>query len=135
MTSTGAAGGPGPVEHLAVGGDVALPFVCRLADGTGDPAVTQKARLIQSALSRICAVCASPLTRPIAFVGSEVESEEGLFAFGPTHVGCAQAIGEAGRGSVVVTTGGFDVVRPTRRGGPVLFKPNSVLATARLTSG
>ena len=51
----------------------------------------------------------------------------GQFAFPPCHLDCASEAARAGRGDVVVSTGGFDLIRPTRRGGPVAFHPNSVI--------
>jgi hypothetical protein len=88
-------------------------------------------------------VCGETLTRPIAFIGGSDEADAGLFAFPPTHLECAQGaldlfapIGGRHLGHVeppltwaLVTTGGFDLVRPTRRGDPVAFHPNSVLDT------
>lgn len=116
----------GPVDGMSVGGSVALPFACRHPDGTGEPDVVIKARGIQCALSRICGVCGFALTRPVALVGSADEVAAGELAFPPCHESCAGELAAA-RGHVVVTTGGFDLLRPTRRGGPVAFHPNSVL--------
>lgn len=116
----------GPVDGMSVGGSVELPFACRHPDSTGDPDVVVKARAIQCALSRICAVCGFALTRPVALVGTPAEVKDGAFAFPPCHESCAAAVAPH-REAVVVTTGGFDLVRPTRRGEPVTFRPNSVL--------
>jgi hypothetical protein len=113
------------------------PFACQDNDGVAQPGVIKR-RAIQCALSRICGVCGGVLDRPIAFLGSEDEALDGLFTFPPTHLACAQdaiarhlPLGRAvmPRRWLVVTTGGFDLVRPTRRGEPVLFHPNSVIAT------
>ncbi|TGN32139.1 hypothetical protein [Aeromicrobium chenweiae] len=122
----------------AVSDAAAVPFACRDDDGRVHDGVV-KSRAIRCALSRICGVCGEVLTRPIAFLGPEDEALDGLFTFPPTHVSCAHdaiaartALGqaEAPRRWLVVTTGGFDLVRPTRRGDPVLFHPNSVIDTA-----
>ncbi|QGG40111.1 hypothetical protein [Aeromicrobium yanjiei] len=113
------------------------PFACQDDDGLVHAAVV-KSRAIRCALSRICGVCGEVLARPIAFLGPENEALDGLFTFPPTHVTCAHEAIEAGtslgqpeppRTWLVVTTGGFDLVRPTRRGDPVLFHPNSVIDT------
>ena len=116
---------------------VATPFACQDDEGVVHTQVV-KSRAIRCALSRICGVCGEVLTRPIAFLGPEDEALDGLFRFPPTHVTCAHdaissgaPLGQAAapRRWMVVTTGGFDLVRPTRRGGPVQFRPNSVLET------
>lgn len=119
--------GSGPVDNLSVGGDVELPFACRREDGTGNPDVVLKPRAIQCALSRICGVCGHPLSRPLAFVGGEVELAAEVFAFPPAHVDCAKDVLAAGRGAAVVTTAGFDLIRPARRGEAVSFRANSVI--------
>ena len=121
----------------------AVPFACQDDDGVIDHAVVVKRRAIRCALSRVCGVCGETLTRPIAFLGPEDEALDGLFTFPPTHVACAHealkrfvpfgdgVLGQrlAPRRWVVVTTAGFDLVRPTTRGGIVQFRPNSVLET------
>ncbi|MCL3817313.1 hypothetical protein [Aeromicrobium wangtongii] len=119
------------------------PFACRDDDGVVDHSVVVRRRAIQCALSRICGVCGQTLSRPIAFLGPEDEALDGLFTFPPAHVECAEdalerfvAFGdgvlgqrEAPRRWVLVTTAGFDLVRPAHRGEPVRFRPNSVLTT------
>lgn len=119
------------------------PFACQDDDGVVDHAVVVKRRAIRCALSRICGVCGEVLTRPIAFLGPEDEALDGLFTFPPTHEACAHSALEryvpfgdgvlgqtvAPRRWVVATTAGFDLVRPTTRGGIVQFRPNSVLET------
>jgi hypothetical protein len=79
----------------------------------------------------------------VTFIGGADEADAGMFAFPPVHLDCAHEaldlfapIGGRHLGHVeapltwaVVTTGGFDLVRPTRRGDPVAFHPNSVLET------
>ena len=121
---------------------VRLPFACvDDADGGRHDSVV-KARAIRCALSRICGICAEVLTRPLAFLGSTEEAAAGEFLFPPCHASCAEeAVREhAPRGAVlghaeapaewvVVTTAGFDLVRPTQRGGPVSFRPNSVIGS------
>lgn len=120
---------------------VNVPFACEDDDGVIDVAAVVKKRAIRCALSRVCGVCGEPLSRPIAFVGPEAEAQVGLFAFPPTHLGCARsAVDALGDGPglghppvmgpwALVTTGGFDLIRPTRRGDPVHFHPNSALDT------
>lgn len=120
-----------------------LPFACvDDADG-GRHDVIIKARAIRCALSRVCGVCGLPLSRPVAFIGSAEEAGAVEYAFPPCHASCAEeAVQElAPRGAVLgqsqppaewvlLTTGGYDLVRPARRGDPVSFRPNSVIATA-----
>ncbi len=122
---------------------VAAPFACQDDDGVVDHAVVVKRRAIQCALSRICGVCGEVLTRPVAFLGPEDEALDQLFTFPPAHEECARdaiaryapfgdgVLGQpvAPRRWVVVTTAGFDFVRPARRGEPVRFHPNSVIET------
>jgi len=124
-------------------GGLAVPFACEDDDGTLDHSTVVKRRAIRCALSRICGICGETLTRPIAFIGAEAEAADGMFAFPPTHLDCAEAaldlfvpIGGSHLGRAepplrwsLVTTGGFDLVRPARRGGTVTFRPNSVLDT------
>ncbi len=119
----------------------ALPFACEDDAGVGDVSAVVKKRAIRCALSRVCGVCGETLTRPIAFAGPEAETQAGLLVFPPMHLACAQAqLAALGKGPglghptvagpwALVTTGGFDLVRPTRRGDPVHFHPNSVLET------
>lgn len=123
-----------------------LPFACvDDADG-GRHDVIIKARAIRCALSRVCGVCGLPLGRPVAFVGSDQEAAAVEFAFPPCHAACAEEVlSELGpRGAVLgrsqapdewvlLTTAGFDLVRPTRRGGPVSFRPNSVIGASPVT--
>lgn len=124
-------------------GGLPVPFACEDDDGTLDHSVVVRKRAIRCALSRICGICGEPLSRPIAFFGSLAEVGDGQFRFPPTHVACARAtldlfapIGgphlgrnEAPMDWVLLTTGGFDLIRPTRRGDAVLFHPNSVVDT------
>jgi hypothetical protein len=124
-------------------GGLPVPFACENDDGTLDHSVVVKRRAIRCALSRICGICGETLTRPIAFFGPLVEWDDGLFMFPPTHHQCARdaldlfvPIGGRHLGQAepplewaLVTTGGFDLVRPERRGGIVKFRPNSVIET------
>lgn len=115
----------------------ALPFACVDDEGRGTHEKVVKKQAIRCSLSRICGVCGETLTRPVAFVGTPDEALDGEFGFPPCHVACArevagdpaQRLGRAQRPRrwVLVTTAGFDLVRPTRRGEPVSFRPNSVL--------
>jgi len=106
-----------------------------------------KRKVTQCALSRICGVCAGTLGRPVAFLGTPEEAGRNEFHFPPSHVGCAEAALEVWGPSsaalghpttpdswVLVTTSGFEFVRPTpewddRR--PV-FAPNSVIAQRQM---
>ncbi len=118
-----------------------VPFACEDDDGASDVSTVVKKRAIRCALSRICGMCGQTLTRPIAFLGPEAEAQTGRFVFPPMHLECAQSAAAslapgAGLGHDVVsgpwalvTTGGFDLIRPTRRGDAVHFHPNSVLDT------
>ncbi|MET1061965.1 MAG: hypothetical protein ABWX71_03640 [Aeromicrobium sp.] len=124
-------------------GGLPVPFACEDDDGALDHAAVVKRRAIRCALSRICGICGETLTRPIAFIGSSEEAEAGSFDFPPTHLECAREaldlfapIGGRHLGHseppltwALVTTGGFDLVRPTRRGDKVTFHPNSILDT------
>lgn len=117
-----------------------LPFACRDEDGAGTPGAVIKRRAIQCALSRICGICGETLSRPIAFVGPEAEVEANRLVFPPLHLDCARDAAGAPLGHEnaddtwrLVTTAGFDLVRPTRRGDPVHFSLNSVLETSDLT--
>jgi len=108
-----------------------------------------KRKVTQCALSRICGVCAGSLSRPVAFLGTVEEAGRNEYHFPPSHMGCAEAALEVwGAASssalghpvtpeswVLVTTSGFEFVRPTpewddRR--PV-FSPNSLIEEQRLT--
>jgi hypothetical protein len=124
-------------------GGLPVPFACEDDGGALDHSVVVKRRAIRCALSRICGICGETLTRPIAFIGGSDEADAGMFAFPPVHLECAHEaldlfvpIGGRHLGHVeapltwaLVTTGGFDLVRPSRRGDPVAFHPNSVLET------
>jgi hypothetical protein len=115
----------------------ALPFACVDDEGRGTHENVVKKQAIRCSLSRICGVCGETLTRPVAFVGTPDEALDGEFAFPPCHVACAREVAADPRQRlgheqpphrwVLVSTAGFDLVRPARRGDPVWFRPNSVL--------
>ncbi len=122
-------------------GGLPVPFACEDDGGALNHSAVVKRRAIRCALSRICGICGETLTRPITFFGATAEWEAGLFTFPPTHQSCAQAaleifvpLGGRHLGQaqpplqwVLVATGGFDLIRPTRHGGVVQFRPNSVI--------
>lgn len=134
--------GPSVAMDGPVVDGAALPFACVDDHGVGSHDRVVKSRAIRCALSRICGVCGATLARPIAFVGSSDEALDGEFAFPPCHEECArtvagdphQRLGRPARPRrwVLVTTAGFDLVRPQRRGAPVSFRPNSVLGRETL---
>lgn len=123
-----------------------VPFAC----GTGDSASAElldPRRVTQCALSRVCGVCGAGLGRPIAFLGSQDEVDRNAFHFPPTHLDCARQLlsvyadtpagverGLLGQPApvpdwVLVTTSGFEFVRPGREQGDrrPTFEPNSLL--------
>ncbi|HYG92462.1 MAG TPA: hypothetical protein VD859_02655 [Nocardioides sp.] len=89
-------------------------------------------RVTQCALSRICGMCAEPLGRPVAFVGTPEEVGRNAFHVPPLHAACAQRLvrydGADPRWDVV-TTAGFEFVRPAREDldKRPTFQPNSLL--------
>ena len=121
--------------------------------GPADLGAVVKARAIQCALSRVCSLCGMSLqTGPSAqttFVGSPDEASANTFGFPPMHPDCADfalstysRLGVPVLGQplvrtewVVVVTGGFELERPSERGAPVLFHPNSVTSTRTVTTG
>jgi hypothetical protein len=121
-----------------------VPFACGTG-APGDPAaahVLDGRRVTQCALSRVCGVCGAGLGRPIAFLGSQQEVDRNAFHFPPTHLECAERIVAAYAGVDqavlgqteptgwrVVTTGGFEFVRPGREDldRRPTFQPNSLL--------
>ncbi|EFQ83392.1 hypothetical protein HMPREF0063_11665 [Aeromicrobium marinum DSM 15272] len=127
-------------------GGLPVPFACEDDGGALDHSRVVKRRAIRCALSRVCGICGDPLTRPVTFIGAEEEHDLGLYVFPPTHLSCAEEalalfvpIGGRHLGQseppltwVLQTTGGFDLVRPSRRGGIVQFRPNSVIDTRRI---
>jgi len=121
---------------------MATPFAWRYDEYTGGRRVSpepgpvtvealNKKRVVQCALSRICGSCAEGLGRPIAFVGTPREIGRNAFHFPPMHLACARALVAALPGTEVVTTAGFEFVRPGRDDDEErpTFQPNSLLAT------
>jgi len=87
------------------------------------------ARVTQCALSRICGSCGRSLGRPIAFVGTELEVGRNAFHAPPLHLACAQEIVVERDDWTLVTTAGFEFVRPAREDQDrrPTFQPNSLL--------
>lgn len=124
-------------------GRVEVPFVCTDEAGHGDVRELRRRRVLQCALSRVCAVCAQTLSNPLHLVGTTDEADDNAFRIPPVHPECVGDLLDvltAGEGPAVghpagvvrrwavVTTGGFDLVRPTSRDGLHLFRPNAVTA-------
>ncbi|MDF9715861.1 hypothetical protein [Nocardioides sp. ChNu-99] len=140
LTRLGLGDRSGPPAHL-----VGVPFVCTDPSGAGDLEQLRRARVLQCALSRVCAVCAQTLTHPLVLVGTPAEADDNAFRVPPVHPGCSDEllsllhaatgpvlghpVPAAGRerGWTVVATGGFDLVRPGTRDGLHVFRPNSVV--------
>lgn len=138
LSRLGLGGDPARSPHLA-----AVPFVATDPGGAGDVAVLQRARVVQCALSRVCGVCAQTLDRPLHLLGTAAEADDNAFRLPPVHAACVDdllaVLTAAGDGAVLgheagpdrrwtlVTTGGFDLVRPTARDGLHLFRPNAVV--------
>ncbi|RNL78276.1 hypothetical protein [Nocardioides marmorisolisilvae] len=92
--------------------------------------IRDKKWAVQCALSRICGCCAMTLGRPIAFLGTPEEVARNAFHLPPMHVSCAQQLRAGPRGEPdwdLVTTAGFEVVRPDAHDKQLRFEPNSVL--------
>ena len=137
---------PRVFEELPIDAEhgVPVPFAC----GTEEPSIRflDARRVTQCALSRICGVCGAGLGRPIAFLGSPHERARNAFHFPPTHEECARrlvprlrsldvpALGhdEVVVDWVVVTTAGFEYVRPVRgdEDPRARFEPNSLLSAS-----
>ena len=86
--------------------------------------------VVQCALSRICGCCAMSLGRPIAFLGTEEEVARNAFHLLPMHVACAEQLRAGPRGDrswTLVTTAGFEFVRPDEQDRRLRFEPNSLL--------
>ena len=125
--------------------DVPVPFAC--GEALGAPV---KKLVLQCALSRICGLCGRSLSWGVTFVGSPEEAEANAFHFPPLHEACADAalatyprLGVPVLGQAVpldtwalVVTGGFELVRPTSRGGDmrVHFTANAVSDRRTITS-
>jgi hypothetical protein len=140
---------PRPFEELPVDPELGLPvpFAC----GTpvpGSPSSPtarelQRSRVIQCALSRVCGVCGASLGRPLTLLGTGEEVDRNAFHFPPSHLDCATGLVGAYAGTTapvlgqpeghrtwhLVTTGGFEFVRPNREDldQQPRFEPNSVL--------
>lgn len=119
---------------------IPIPFAC----GTASPslATLDRRRVTQCALSRICGVCGAGLGRPLTLLGTPAEAARNAFHFPPSHWECAHALqaelsavsgpalGQAaGVEWELVTTGGFEFVRPGRGDEDTwpTFQPNSRL--------
>ncbi|MBB6627079.1 hypothetical protein H5V45_07065 [Nocardioides sp. KIGAM211] len=110
------------------------PFACTYDDGTtgalteGLEGLNGK-RVTQCALSRICGSCGRPLGRPIAFVGSGAEVARNAFHFPPLHLACAEQVVQQVATWQLVTTAGFEFVRPAKQDidRRPTFEPNSLL--------
>jgi hypothetical protein len=76
--------------------------------------VLSRARVTQCALSRICGACGESLGRPIAFVGTERESDRNEFHGPPLHASCAGDVLALDDSWRVVQTAAFEFVRPGR---------------------
>jgi hypothetical protein len=87
------------------------------------------ARVTQCALSRICGSCGRPLGRPIAFLGTAVEVGRNAFHAPPLHLECATELRGERPDWELVTTAGFEFVRPAREDldRRPRFEPNSLL--------
>ena len=117
-----------------------IPFACGTASTT--LVSLDRRRVTQCALSRICGVCGASLGRPLTLLGTPAESARNAFHFPPAHWECAQALQadlravtgpalgqDADAEWVLVTTGGFEFVRPGRDDEDTwpTFQPNSRL--------
>ncbi|NYJ00017.1 hypothetical protein HNR19_000715 [Nocardioides thalensis] len=104
------------------------------ADGDDLGALVPR-KVTQCALSRICAVCADPLGRPLVFVGTPEERARNAFHVPPLHAGCADDLLRAPGSDPsweAVATAGFEFVRPQREDVDrrPTFQPNSLLSDA-----
>ncbi len=120
---------------------VPVPFVCGRDNGPYGVGTLNRRRVIQCALSRICAMCGRSLENPLVLVGSTEEVARNAFRVPPMHADCADAVlavyaplpgtvldhPPGNRAWVRVVTGGFDLERPSERGGRTTFRPNSVM--------
>ena len=89
-------------------------------------------RVVQCALSRICGVCAEPLGRPVAFLGTPVERGRNAFRCPPMHARCADDVRRLAGAEpdwAVTLTSGFEFVRAGRDEADrrPTFQPNSLL--------
>jgi hypothetical protein len=140
---------PRAFEDLPLDPDLGLPvpFACGtvVKGSTAGPSARtlQRSRVIQCALSRVCGVCGASLGRPLTLIGSREEVDRNAFHFPPSHLECAERLLQAYAGTEapvlghsegaqhwhLVTTGGFEFVRPGRDDldQELRFEPNSVL--------
>jgi len=87
-------------------------------------------KVVQCALSRVCAGCGKPLSRPVAFLGNDDEVGRNSFHVPPLHVACAEDLRAVSDPPLrIVLTGGFEFVRPGREDldRDPRFEPNSLL--------
>lgn len=101
-------------------------------DGDGGLGSLVGRRVTQCALSRICAVCAQSLGRPVVFVGTAEEIGRNAFHAPPLHAECAEDLLRhpgADPAWQRVDTAGFEFVRPAREDldRRPTFQPNSLL--------
>ncbi|SDD58075.1 hypothetical protein [Nocardioides lianchengensis] len=94
--------------------------------------VGAKRWVTQCALSRICGICAEPLGRPVAFLGTPDEIAHNALHLPPMHAGCADAhrrTTAADPAWQVVLTAGFEFVRAAKEDDDrrPTFQPNSLL--------
>ncbi len=89
----------------------------------------ERAWVTRCALSRICGGCGRSLGRPVAFVGTPSEVGHNAFHAPPLHLDCAREVLRERDGWVLVTTAGFEFVRPGREDADQrpTFQPNSLL--------
>lgn len=98
-----------------------------------DEGALVRRKVTQCALSRVCGVCGTPLGRPIAFVGTQVEIGRNAFHAPPLHSECvARLVTDpiADPTWQVVTTAGYEFVRPVKDDPDPAprFEPNSILS-------
>jgi hypothetical protein len=140
---------PRDFEELPLDPDLGLPvpFACGTPVHGSSVSPTarelQRSRVIQCALSRVCGVCGASLGRPLTLLGTREEVDRNAFHFPPSHLACAERLLAAyvgvtqpvlgqtttGHDWHLVTTGGFEFIRPTRDDldQRLRFEPNSVL--------
>lgn len=102
-------------------------------DADGGLGTLEPRKIAQCALSRICAVCADPLGRPLVFVGTPEEQARNAFHVPPLHATCADDLLRAPGADPTwrpVATSSFEYVRPAREDVDrrPTFQPNSLLS-------
>ena len=98
-----------------------------------DEGVLVRRKVVQCALSRVCAGCGRPLGRPLVLVGTPSEVGRNEFHAPPMHATCAEdARRELDPTWEVVQTSGFEFVRPGADDPDPLprFVPNSLISRA-----